>query len=117
MLEWIEYDVDVMERDYKRGYSDATACRGFLEQLTEHFLEMESLDLSGMDEMQAHSPSFAEEDGGPFCFQLLVCADYGPKPRTQSGEGIGIHLRKLWSGSSSSARSISSASSSSSRGA
>ena len=52
VLEWIEYDVNVMERYYKRGYSDATTCRGFQEQLTEHVLEMDSLDLSGMDEMQ-----------------------------------------------------------------
>ena len=41
-----------MGRDYKRGDSDATTCRGFMEHLTELSIQMDSLDLSGMDEMR-----------------------------------------------------------------
>ena len=82
VLEWIEYDVDVMERDYKMGYSDATACRGFLEQLTEHFLEMDSLDLSGMDEMQDIRRALLKKMHLSTCWSVPTM-DLSPEPKVE----------------------------------
>ena len=52
MLKLIEHAVDIMGRDYTRGDSDATVGQGFLEHLTELWFTTESLDLSGMHEME-----------------------------------------------------------------
>ena len=48
----IEDEVGLVGRDYKSGDSDATVCQGFLEHLTELWFTTESLDLSGMHEME-----------------------------------------------------------------
>ena len=52
VIELIEYEVGLMGRAYESGDSDATACQGFLDRLTELFIETESYDLSGIHELE-----------------------------------------------------------------